>query len=276
MRPRRPSHWTHQTFVAQAALYAEALRSMIPSAGAQVEGIRRILDRARVPPHSRILDLACGIGRHSVPLGSAGYEVVGCDLSPGFIREARARARTEALPRSRARFYVADYRAIARTLRGRREGPFDAAICLFTSMGYHGRQADLAVLREVRRLVRPGGLFILETGDRDSVLRRFEELGVNRYGADLEVHERRRLDRESSTVRSEWTFYRRGPRGHLRCLFGTEITVRLYSLHELKDLFREAGWKYRRAYGSLETLEPVSFDSRRLVIVAQRPETHGR
>jgi SAM-dependent methyltransferase len=249
---------------------------MIPSAKPQVDSIRGILQRAEIPSGARILDVACGIGRHSVLLGSSGYEVVGCDLSPGFVREARGRARMEGLSPSRARFYVADYRTIARTLREKREGPFDAAICIFTSLGYRGRRTDRAVLRGVKRLVRPGGLIIFETGDRDSVLRRFQEFGVNRYGSTLEVHERRRFDRERSTMRSEWNFYRRGPRGHLRRLFGTEITVRMYSLHELKDLFQEAGWKFRHAYGSLETLEPISSESRRLVIVAQRPEAHGR
>lgn len=270
MRRTRQGHWTHQVFVKHAPVYAEALRSMIPAAIPQVEGIRKILAAEGIPPGGRILDLACGIGRHIVPLGIAGYEVVGCDLSPGFVREARRWARKEGLAPSRARFYVADYRRIGRTVRAAKERPFDAVICLFTSTGFHGRESDRAVFRAVRGLVRRGGLLIFETGDRDSILRRFQEFGSSRYPPNLEVHEHRRFDRESSFMHSEWTYYRRGPMGHLRRLFETEITVRLYSLHELKELFHQSGWRYRRAYGDLAKLEPVSFESRRLVVVLRR------
>lgn len=276
MPKRRPSHWSHQVFVENASIYAEVLREMIPLAAPQVEGIRKILEQARIEPGSRVLDIACGVGRHIVPLGLAGYDVVGSDLSPGLIREARLRAREEGLPRARARFYVSDYRALRRTLRKAKEGAFDAVICVFTSMGYHGLRTDRAVLRAASHLVRPGGIMIFETGDRDSVLRRFQEVGTEQLSTGLEIHERRRFDRERSTTYAIWTFYRRGPRGHLRRLFETEIVVRLYSLHELKQLFEEAGWKYTRSYGNLATLEPVSFESRRLVVVAQRPSPRAR
>jgi SAM-dependent methyltransferase len=271
MPPRLPPPWPRTIFVDHAPVYAGVLRATIPLAAAQVEGIRRILDRAGVSTGSRILDFACGIGRHIIPLGLAGYEVVGCDLSPGFIREARRWARKERLPSSRARFYVTDYRSLGRTLRHAREGLFDVAICIFSSMGFHGRRTDRSVLRAVRQLVRPGGLMIFEAGDRDSILRQFQEVYVHRYAPNLELHEQRRFDQERSTMHSTWTFYRRQPQGHLRHLLESEISVRLYSLHELKELFQEAGWKYRRSYGDLATLSPVSFESRRLVVVSQRP-----
>lgn len=276
MRPRPPRPWPRAVFVDHAPVYAEVLRATIPLAAAQVEGIRRILERAGVTTGSRVLDIACGIGRHLIPLGLAGYEVVGCDLSPGFIHEARRWARTERLPPSRARFYVTDYRSLGRTLRAAREGLFDVAISIFSSMGFHGRRTDRSVLRAVRQRVRPRGLMIFEAGDRDSILRQFQEVAVHRYAPNLELHEQRRFDRERSTMHSTWTFYRRQPQGHLRRLFQSEISVRLYSLHELKELFQEAGWKYRRSYGDLATLPPVSFESSRLVVVAQRPGARGR
>ena len=267
-RSRSPD-WTRQAFVDHSRFYAEVLRATIPHAVPQVEGIRKILDQGGIGPGSRVLDIACGIGRHIVPLGVLGFEIVGCDLSPGFIRDARRWARKMHL--ARARFYVADYRTVARTLRKAKEHSFDAGICVAASMGYHGRGGDVTVLREVRRLVRPGGLFIFETVDRDAALRRFSEFGVTRYPGSLEVHEQRRFDREDSSISSVWTFYRRGSKGQLRQLFETKMRARLYSLHELKDLFREAGWKFQRFYGSLGTLEPPSFESLHVVAVARRP-----
>ncbi len=271
MRPRRPPNWPRTVFVDYAPVYAGVLRATIPQAAAQVEGIRRILARDGVSAGSKILDIACGIGRHIIPLGLAGYEVVGCDLSPVFIHDARVWARKERLALSRARFYVTDYRSLRRTLHAAREGLFDVAICVFSSMGFHGRRTDQSVLRAVRQLVRPGGLMIFEAGDRDSILRQFQEFYVHRYAPNLELHEQRRFDQNRSTMHSKWTFYRRQPQGHLRRLFGSEISVRLYSLHELKELFQEAGWRCRRSYKDLATLRPVPNEMRRLVLVAQRP-----
>jgi SAM-dependent methyltransferase len=269
--PAHPPHWSRRVFVDQAAIYAEVLRPLIPAAVPEVQGIRRILAERGIADGSRIVDIACGIGRHIVPLASAGYVVVGCDLSPGFVREARRWARKEGLPPARARFVVADYRQVGAALRRRGERPFDAALCLFTSTGFRGRASDVAVFRGVRRLVRPGGLLIFDVADRDSVLRRFTETGVSRTPTGLETHARRRFDRETSTMHSVWTYYRVARGGHLRRLWETEIDVRMYSLHELRSLFREAGWIYREAFGDLSTGEPVSEKTERLVLVLQRP-----
>lgn len=271
----RSKHWSTTVFVRHAPVYAEILEAIAPRATAQVEGLVKILERAGIHPDGRVLDIACGIGRHAIPLASAGYQVVGCDLSPGLLQRARRRARLAHLPRSRIGFYQADYRAIGAELRRAGEPPFDAAVSIFTSMGYRGARSDRNVLRGLRRLVRPGGLFVLELADRDAVLRRFRPVDVVRWTPTLEQHERREFDRETSTMHSTWTFFRPSRRGHLRRVFETEITVRLYSLHELRDLMREAGWKYETAYGDLATLEPVSFESQRLVVVASNPPHRG-
>ena len=257
-------------FVEQAALYAEVLRAKARAALPEVRGIRRILDAQRISRDGRVLDIACGLGRHIIPLAKAGYRAVGCDFSPGFVEDAQKWARQSRLSADRIRFYLTDYRRVDRALRRAHEPPFDAAICIFTSMGHYGEKGDLTTLRAVHRAVRPGGVFIMEMGDRDSVLRRFEERAVDRVGRTLEIHELRRFDWERSTMRSLWTFYRRIGRRR-RKIFEQEISVRLYSLHELKSLFERSGWEYLRSYGSLTTLEPVSLESRRLVIVGRRP-----
>lgn len=262
-------------FVEQAPLYAEVLRSKARAALPEVRGIRRILDTHGIPRDGRVLDIACGIGRHIIPLATAGYRAVGCDFSPGFIDEARKRARRSRLSPDHLRFYLTDYRRVDRTLRRGREPPFDAAICIFTSMGHYGEKGDLTTMRAVRRAVRRGGVFIMEMGDRDSILRRFEERATDQVGKTLEIHERRHFDWERSTMHSWWTFYRCGG-GRRRKIFEQEITVRLYSLHELKSLFERSGWEYLGSYGSLTTLEPVSLESRRLVIVGRRPARERR
>ncbi|HWC75748.1 MAG TPA: methyltransferase domain-containing protein, partial [Gemmatimonadales bacterium] len=71
----------------------------------------------------RILDLACGPGRHAAELERLGGRVVGLDLSRAMLRRARER--------SRAAFVRGDMRALPF-----RSGSFALAVNLFTSFGY--------------------------------------------------------------------------------------------------------------------------------------------
>ena len=271
-RKMRAQHkyWTTRVFVDQASLYGEVLAALRPAAEREALGIQRILNEGGIPDRARVVDIACGIGRHIIPLARSGYQAVGCDFSPGFIDQARGWAREAALTDRRIRFYVSDYRRIDRTLKWARERPFDAAICIFTSMGHYGESGDLTVLRSVRRIVRPGGLFVMEMANRDWILRNYQPVAVSRASPGLELHERRWFDPEQSVIHSNWKFYRR--EGHRkRKVFEQDITVRQYSLHELRSLLARAGWEYVRSYGGLTTREPVSLASRRLVVVGRRP-----
>src|SRR5690606_41461251 len=75
-------------------------------------------------PEHKILDLASRKGRHSIYMNSIGLDVVGVDLSPHNIAEAKK------AENDRLHFYVHDMREVFR-----KEG-FDFVLNLFTSFGY--------------------------------------------------------------------------------------------------------------------------------------------
>ena len=50
----------------------------------------------RLPKGARVLDLCCGMGRHSIPLSKAGYRVTGFDQSRAYLAAARQAAPSEA------------------------------------------------------------------------------------------------------------------------------------------------------------------------------------
>ena len=56
-----------------------------------------------LPPGGRILDIACGYGRHSLELASRGYRVTGIDLATEYIAEAKAAAAGAGLDNYRRR-----------------------------------------------------------------------------------------------------------------------------------------------------------------------------
>jgi SAM-dependent methyltransferase len=126
-----------------------------------------VLKLLGLPGGARILDAGCGWGRHSIQLATAGCRVTGVDRAELLLREGRAAGRE-------AQADVAWVNADVRALPFR--SVFDAAISLFSSLGYFSSDAEDGVaLRSIRDALRPGGAFLLETMHRDRLAREYEE-----------------------------------------------------------------------------------------------------
>jgi len=161
-----------------------------------------------VPKHVRILDVSCGIGRHSIPLAERGYDVLGLDLSPLFIAKANAISKARKVS-SRAKFRVADAREIASVLH--REDFFNVILNLWSSHGYYGKEEDVRMFTALRNRATRNGLLVDDTVNRDYLVTNPQAKTVDTV-EDLELHERRKFDPETSWNESNWSFYvRSGP-----------------------------------------------------------------
>ncbi|MFD4675412.1 methyltransferase domain-containing protein [Lentzea sp. NPDC058450] len=115
-----------------------------------------------VPAGARVLDCACGIGTQAIGLALRGYEVVGADLSPLAASRAvvEASARGVSVPA-----FAADMRALPFA-----DGSFDVVLAADNALPHLLTPGDvLAALREMRRVLRPGGRIILSTRDYDAI-----------------------------------------------------------------------------------------------------------
>ncbi len=105
---------------------------------------------------TRILDIGCGTGRHSIELARRGYHVVGIDLSESMLAKARAKAKSVGVE--------VEYRqADARELHFQNE--FDLAIMLCEG-AFPLMQTDemnFMILHSAANALRPGGKFIFTT-----------------------------------------------------------------------------------------------------------------
>jgi len=118
-----------------------------------------ILDRV-LTDRGRVIDLGCGTGRHVVHLARRGFNVVGVDLSPFMLDVAREKLKRESLHAELVRGSITDLSRFA-------DGSFRCAICMFSTLGLiRGRRNRLDFLREVRRVLEPGGLFIAHVHNR--------------------------------------------------------------------------------------------------------------
>lgn len=224
-------------------------------AAAHVDGIVSLLD---LKAGARVLDLACGHGRHSILLAKRGVDVTGYDLSEVFLERARTDAKAEGV---KVRWMQGDMRELSFN------SEFDAVINVFTAFGYfEDPQDDGTTLRGVRNALRPGGHFLLEILHRDALPARFQPQGFDRTpNGSIVLHERR-WDLARDVIDEDVTLIR--PDGS-RTRYRTSL--RLRSLDEYLALVQEAGLEPERWYGGLDG-SSLELSSHRLVLVSRRAE----
>ncbi|HEX7091481.1 MAG TPA: class I SAM-dependent methyltransferase [Longimicrobiales bacterium] len=218
--------------------------------------VAAILELMGLPAGARILDAPCGWGRHTALFGEAGVEAFGADLSVPLLERAARRLRGAGAP---TRFAAADLRALPF-----RDGAFDGVANVFTSLGLFVDDAeDLRALAEARRVLRPGGRFLLETMHRDDIVSAYAYRDRWTLPDGTEVRVRRRFDAVAG-ISYERLWWRRGEeRGEKR------HALRLRTATEVDALLRAAGFTGMRYYGDW-TGEPFSHESERLIVVAER------
>lgn len=259
-------HWTHKLFVQNADLYLPFLEREKDRARQEVEVLAQLFADFGVPSCGRILDIACGIGRHSVILSKMGFDVTGIDISPLFVKKAQEYAASENVD---ARFIVGDALDTAELLS--EDPPFDACVNMFTSHSYYGWEGDLKMFSGVADRSVEGAILVVMTVNRDFLVRHFEAEDSHSAG-NVTINSTRWLDLETSWMMNTWDFYEYTSED-MPCL-SVELNNRVYSLHEMRELVEESSWNYKAGFGSESTgeinLAPLDMDSSRMWVVAQK------
>ena len=113
------------------------------------EFVKTILKHIKLKKNSKILDAACGKGRHSIEIEKFGYKVTGIDLSKNSIREAKKNENKN------LNFLIHD---ISVPMNEK----YDAVFNLFTSFGYHDKKKDLDVLNTIEINLKNNGIGIID------------------------------------------------------------------------------------------------------------------
>jgi SAM-dependent methyltransferase len=261
------SHWTEDLFVNHPELFVKALEERVSIAGHEADVFLKYLDEEGFKPR-RILDLNCGIGRHSIELGKRGMSVLGTDLSPYYIQIAEKRAKSSHVA-DKVRFKVADMRRIGAVLARQK---FDGIINLETSFGYYNDKTNADILRQCCSLVRSRGFFALEIANRDWIVKNFQPQGISRY-KKLILLEDRTFDAKTSRARTTWTYLVQKDDNNFALEKQVAIDTRLWSVHELIDLFEKTGWRFKAVYPGFGRdqgdVPPTEFQ--RLFFIAMKP-----
>jgi SAM-dependent methyltransferase len=243
--------WT--TFFDEDYLATYLVRRTDDEDDAEAQGVARL---AGLGEGATVLDAPCGYGRIAIPLARRGHRVTGLDLSRVQLDEARRRL--DELPGVDLELVQGDLRALPFG-----DDSFDAVLNLFTSIGYTGEEGDAQLLRELARVVRPGGRMVLETMHRDRLVTIFTpRTWVPLPDGSMFLQERRFDPASGISTETHTRLHPDGRRSDRR------FQLRCYAVPEIVRLVEEAGFRDVACAGGYDG-EPLTRDSR-LVLAATR------
>jgi D-alanine-D-alanine ligase len=232
-------------------------QALEPAADA-ARAVRWIVGRAGLRPPARVLDAPCGFGRHSIEFARRGFEVTGVDFNETELARAREAAQAAGVT----------LRLVCQDMRDMEfAGEFDLAVNLFSSIGYFSDDEDRLLVDRFWRALAPGGVFVLDTRNRDQCVRSLPAEERQRFdGWTLRIENR--FDPATSRWLARWWRLEGEAEEEPGSLIG-ESEIRLYSAHELRGMLRPERWSRVDLYGALDGT-PFSLDAPRIVLVARK------
>ncbi len=238
------SYWT--TF--ESILFNQKRLADTPT---QVDHIIKLL---QIKTNIKILDLCCGIGRHSMEFARRGFQVTGVDRTKSYLDKAANQATAENL---QIEFVNEDMRNFCR------EAAFDVVINMFTSFGYFEEaEDDRQVVENVYRSLKSGGKFLIEMMGKELVARDFRERDWNEVNGVIILEDRKLLNNWEK-IESRWIILKDDQQ------IEHKFVLRLYSARELASLLKQGGFADVNVYGSLEGID-YDHKAKRLVVAAHK------
>ena len=212
----------------------------------------------------RILDLGCGYGRHALALAELGYDVVGVDITPEYIYEAKARAASRRLDATFICSNILDIHF---------DTEFDVVLNLCDgAIGYCESDDDNEMMFEIiANALVPDGNHLLQVLNRNHAEKYFPRRDWD-YGKEAisMVEFRWDPDRLRMLYSEKLAYWGRVLD---RCENVLNTSVRLYSISELRDILNSVGMRVVRASSSLTIYN--EFQGEELILVVQSRKVRG-
>jgi ubiquinone/menaquinone biosynthesis C-methylase UbiE len=257
---RTMAHWSERLFQEQAAAFAQFFERRFDQAEAEVEQLLQLVGDTRGVEPERILDVACGTGRHVLAFADDGCDATGLDFSEEFIARARDRASERGLT-DRTEFRIHDMRDLDGF-----DGKFDLITSFWNSLGYYDKPTDVGILTEMNRLLTDEGIVAIEMSNKEFQLQNFETAGVRELDETLHV-ERREFDVATGRFRTTIDVFSIEESGY-DYVETMEFEPRLYAPVELKEMCDDAGFEQVSLFGDFEG-GSLSLDASTVVVLAE-------
>jgi SAM-dependent methyltransferase len=203
--------------------------------------------------NSKILDVACGNGRHSNYFAKLGYNVTGFDLSAKLLKIAQ-KSKLESYLQSN--FFCADVRLIPI------KANFDLILNLFTSFGYFDNDVEnFSFIKFASEHLNQNGFFVFDYLNPNFLKNNIVESSEKEIG-DLTILEKRRINdkriEKEIIIKDSENMHR---------FFES---VQLYSYNEILKVFNNNGFTEMRSFGSYSEDIYDENESERMIIIFKK------
>ncbi len=215
--------------------------------------LNTLFENIFIPPNAKILDAACGAGRHAIILANNGYQVTAFDLSKTLIKIGINKAKEQKLD---INFINADIRYLCLLEK------FDLILNLFTSFGYfHDDYENNLFIKNSSKMLKPEGFFVLDYINKNYVIKNLIPVSEKRIGSKFILEKRQIINNriEKEIIIEE---------GGKKKMF--KESVKLYDKNKIISMFNNEEFEVERILGDYEGSQYKEDNSKRLIIIFRK------
>jgi SAM-dependent methyltransferase len=216
--------------------------------------VQWLIKLLRLAPRSDVLDLCCGIGRHSLEFAKLGHSVVGVDITRRYLERAARDATRQNIVIKLIQKDIRDYKEHLR---------FDLIVCLFNSFGYFSnRSDDERVLQNVYSSLKAKGTFVLSLVGYEWFRSNSQKTTIKRK-KDLTIIKYKRVSADGKRLINHW---------QLKKVNGLQsyytFQQQIYTKQSIIQLLRQQGFHTCSMYSAFDG-KPYR-DGKQAIIVAEK------
>jgi SAM-dependent methyltransferase len=215
--------------------------------------VKLILDNLNFEANSKVLDMACGSGRHAIIFSKKGFDVTAIDISERLVANARVNALQNNV---KINFVLSDI------LEYNTNQKFKLALNLFTSIGYFESDEDnFRVIKKAYDLLIDGGYFVLDYFNKNFLLKNLVPTTVFSENG-LRITQNRSI--QGNRIRKDITIENRDT------IEEFYESVRLFNHLEISNFFMEVGFTDYKEFGDYYGNNFDNDSSTRLIIFGKK------
>lgn len=220
----------------------------------QVEFIEKIIPLNK---GQKILDLACGYGRHSICLKRKGYDITGYDLSSDLLEIAREKAKELQL---NITFTQKDMKEIELM------SEFDIILSLSTALSFYDDNTNFNIFKRIFNALKPGGYFLYDQGNIFKLMQLAlkKDVDEKELPGGIKVMKKYTFDAKKCILKNRTAIiYKNKEKDE------SGWDIRYYILPELEKMMNEIGFNILNVYGDYEETE-YTMESDRLIVLMKK------
>ncbi len=215
--------------------------------------IKLILDNVSIPGDAKILDMACGSGRHAILLARKKYNVTAVDLSENLLSIARQTSEVENLAINFIHSDIRNFNSIKK---------YDLILNLFTSFGYFQTdEENFSILKKAYDLLKVNGYFVLDYFNSKFLIDNLVEFSTEVIDGGIISQQRSIKD---SRIVKKILIDKKDEHSEY------EESVRMFSKDELTNELINIGFDIYRTFGDFFGNEFNPHSSPRLILICKK------